>query len=93
MKTPQILSIDSLLDDPAQQSRPLIDVRTPAEFAEDHLPGAVNHPVLDDQERVLVGTLNRQSGSFQANVKGAALVAANIAAMLAGPLAGMPRQQ
>jgi tRNA 2-selenouridine synthase len=92
LKTPQILSIDSLLDDPAQQSRPLIDVRTPAEFAEDHLPGAVNHPVLDDQERVLVGTLNRQSGSFQANVKGAALVAANIAAMLAGPLAGMPRE-
>lgn len=92
MKTPLILSIDSLLDDPLQRSRPLIDVRTPLEFAEDHLPGAANHPVLGDHERVLVGTLAREQGSFQANVQGAALVSANIAAMLAGPLSDMPRQ-
>jgi tRNA 2-selenouridine synthase len=91
LKTPQVLSIDTVLDDPLQQARPVIDVRTPAEYAQDHLPGAVNHPVLSDEERVLVGTINRQSGSFEANVKGAALVAANIAAMLAGPLADKPR--
>ena len=92
MKTPQILSIDNVLDDPAQLSRPVVDVRTPAEFAEDHLPGAINHPVLSNEERVLVGTLNRQAGSFEANVRGASLVTANIAAMLAGPLAVMPRE-
>ncbi len=91
MKSPHILTIDALLDDPACRSRPVVDVRTPAEFAEDHLPGAVNYPVLSDEERVLVGTLARQAGAFDANVKGAALVAANIAALLAGPLAGMPR--
>ena len=80
-----------MLADPLQLARPIIDVRTPAEYAEDHLPGAVNHPVLSNEERVLVGTLNRESGSFDANVKGAALVAANIAAMLTGPLASKPR--
>jgi tRNA 2-selenouridine synthase len=91
LKTPQVLSIDELLDDPAAAARPVIDVRTPAEFALDHLPGAVNHPVLSNEERVVVGTINRERGSFEANVRGAALVAANIASMLAGPLAEMPR--
>ncbi|MBA3479988.1 MAG: tRNA 2-selenouridine(34) synthase MnmH [Lautropia sp.] len=91
MKTPQILSIDTFLDDPVERARPVIDVRTPAEYALDHLPGAVNHPVLSNRERVLVGTLQSESGAFDANVKGAALVAANIGAMLAGPLADKPR--
>jgi len=38
----------------------IIDVRTPLEFAEDHLPGAVNFPVLSNEERVRVGTLHKQ---------------------------------
>lgn len=57
----------------------LIDVRSPAEFAEDHLPGAVNYPVLDDAERVRVGTLYRQVSPFAARKLGAVLVARNIA--------------
>jgi len=91
LKTPQLLSIDDFLNGVPDPERPVIDVRTPAEFALDHLTGAVNHPVLSNEERVLVGTINRESGSFDANVRGAALVAANIAAMLAGPLADKPR--
>jgi len=59
----------------------IIDVRTPSEFAEDHLPGAVNYPVLSDAERVRVGTLYKQS-SFEAKKIGAALIARNIAAHL-----------
>lgn len=38
----------------------IIDVRTPAEFADDHIPGAINCPVLSDEERVQIGTLYRQ---------------------------------
>ncbi len=57
----------------------LIDVRSPAEFAEDHLPGAINAPVLDDEERVRVGTLYRQVSPFAARKLGAVLVARNIA--------------
>jgi len=57
----------------------IIDVRTPAEFAEDHLPGAINCPVLSDEERIVVGTLYKQESPFAARKVGAALVAKNIA--------------
>ena len=57
----------------------VIDVRSPAEFAEDHLPGAINCPVLDDEERRVVGTLYKQQGAFEAKRLGAALVSSNIA--------------
>jgi len=56
-----------------------IDVRSPGEFAEDHLPGAENFPVLDDAERAEVGTLHKQASAFEAKKIGAALVARNIA--------------
>ena len=56
-----------------------IDVRTPAEFAEDHVPGAVNWPVLDDEERARVGTMYVQVSAFDARKMGAALVARRIA--------------
>ncbi|WP_293765406.1 tRNA 2-selenouridine(34) synthase MnmH [uncultured Aquitalea sp.] len=57
----------------------IIDVRSPTEFAEDHIPGAVNCPVLDDEERIRVGTLYKQVSPFEARKLGAALVARNIA--------------
>lgn len=58
-----------------------IDVRSPAEFAVDHVPAAGSHPVLDDAERARIGTLYTAS-PFEARKRGAALVARNIAAML-----------
>jgi len=57
----------------------IIDVRTPAEFADDHIPGAINCPVLSDEERITVGTLYKQLSPFEARKVGAALVAKNIA--------------
>ena len=57
----------------------MIDARSPAEFALDHIPGAINCPVLDDDERRIVGTLYKQTGAFEARRVGAAMVAANIA--------------
>jgi len=56
-----------------------IDARSQAEYAEDHLPGAVNWPSLDDDERHLIGTIYKQVNPFEAKKRGAALVAANIA--------------
>ena len=56
----------------------IIDVRTPAEFAEDHIPGAINCPVLTNEERITVGTLYKQVSPFEARKLGAALVAKNI---------------
>lgn len=66
----------------------VIDVRSPAEFAEDRLPGAVNLPVLDDAERARVGTIYVRESRFLARRVGAALVARNAAAHLEGFLAG-----
>src|SRR5438034_584819 len=57
----------------------VIDVRSPAEFALDHVPAAVNCPVLDDAERAHVGTLYKEISPFDAKKIGAALVAKNIA--------------
>jgi tRNA 2-selenouridine synthase len=57
----------------------LIDARAPAEFAEDHLPGAISMPVLNDEERARVGTLYKQVSVFEAKKLGAALVAKNVA--------------
>lgn len=57
----------------------IIDVRSPAEYAEDHIPGAISAPVLDNEERALVGTLYAQASPFDAKKRGAALIARNIA--------------
>jgi tRNA 2-selenouridine synthase len=64
----------------------IIDVRSPAEFVLDHVPGAVNHPVLNDAERVQVGTLYKQVSPFEARRVGAALVNMRIGLMLQTPL-------
>jgi tRNA 2-selenouridine synthase len=68
----------------------ILDVRSPAEFAEDHVPGAINLPVLSDAERAEVGTIYTQVSRFTARRVGAALVARNIAAHLEGALADRP---
>lgn len=57
----------------------IIDARSPSEFLEDHLPGAINLPVLDDTERRIVGTIYKQRSAFEARRLGAAWVAKNLA--------------
>jgi tRNA 2-selenouridine synthase len=57
----------------------IIDARSPAEYALDHIPGAINCPVLDDDERRIVGTTYVQVSAFEARKIGGAMVARNIA--------------
>lgn len=59
-----------------------IDARSPAEFAEATIPGALNVAVLDDAERAEVGTLYKQQGKQQARRRGVQLVAPKIPAMI-----------
>lgn len=68
----------------------VIDVRSPGEFAEDHIPGAINLPVLDNQERAEVGTIYVQDSRFRARRIGAALIARNVARHLDSALADKP---
>lgn len=70
----------------------VIDARSESEFAEDHLPGAVNWPVLDDDERRLVGTLHKQDSPLAARKVGAALAARRIAGHIEAEVAGRPRE-
>ncbi len=57
----------------------IIDVRSESEYADDHIPGAVNCPVLNDAQRAQIGTIYKQVSSFDAKKAGAALVSDNIA--------------
>ena len=68
----------------------IIDVRSPAEFAEDHVPRAINLPVLDNEERARIGAMYVQQSRFEARRAGAALVARNIATHLEGGLREQP---
>ena len=70
----------------------MIDVRSPGEFAEDHIPGAINLPVLSDAERARVGTDYKQVSAFDAKKIGAALVSRNIARHLESHFADKPKK-
>jgi tRNA 2-selenouridine synthase len=78
MKYPAVLPISEILPQ-LERFDAIIDVRSPVEFAEDHLPGAINCPVLDDAQRIAVGTMYKNVSAFEAKKLGAALVAKNIA--------------
>lgn len=69
----------------------IVDVRTPAEFAEDHIPGSINCPVLDNRQRIEVGTLYKQHSPFEAKKVGAAYVAENIARHLRATFHDRPK--
>ena len=69
----------------------IIDVRSPSEFAEDHVPGAISLPVLDERpERPMVGTILSRTLRFRARRIGAAIVARNVARHLETALADKP---
>ncbi|MCL4108126.1 UNVERIFIED_CONTAM: hypothetical protein GTU68_055826 [Idotea baltica] len=69
----------------------IIDVRTPDEFAEDHVSGAINLPVLSNEERVIVGTQYKNESRFDAAKSGAALIYKNLANHLSVHFSGKPK--
>lgn len=64
----------------------VIDVRSPAEFAEDHIPGAINLPALSNEQRAEVGTIYKQVSAFDGRKIGAGMAIRNVAAHIDGPL-------
>ena len=70
----------------------VIDARSQSEYAEDHLPGAINWPSLTDEERHEIGTLYKQVSPFEAKKRGAAKVAANIARHIEREVLDKPRE-
>jgi len=70
----------------------VIDLRSPGEFAQDHVPGAINVPLFDDAQRALVGTLYRRHSPAAAFAQGREIVIRRIAELCAriAALAGEP---
>jgi tRNA 2-selenouridine synthase len=56
------------------EQHPVIDVRTPAEFEQGHIPGALNIPLFTNEERKIIGTIYKQEGKQPAILKGLELV-------------------
>ncbi|PSL22021.1 tRNA 2-selenouridine(34) synthase MnmH [Shimia abyssi] len=84
------IELTSLSDLAALPYDDIIDVRSPAEYATDHIPTALSLPALFNEERARVGTIYVQDDPFAARKIGAALVSRNVAAHLEGPLADKP---
>ncbi|MDT3735437.1 MAG: tRNA 2-selenouridine(34) synthase MnmH [Denitratisoma sp.] len=90
MKTMKIQGVANVTQ--AGEFDEIIDVRSPAEYAEDHMPGAVNCPVLSNEERARVGTVYKQESPFAAKKIGAALVARHIAEHIETRFLDKPRE-
>ncbi len=87
MKTKGVATVAQLAEFDA-----ILDARSPAEFAEDHIPGAISCPVLSNEERARVGTLYKQVSPFEAKKLGAVLVARNIAALIEAHFLAKPKR-
>lgn len=85
------LEISDFLREHHSETTVTVDVRTPAEFAHAHIPGAVNLPLFDDDERAVVGTTYKEDGRHEAIKVGLDLVGPKMRSlverveMLAGP--------
>jgi tRNA 2-selenouridine synthase len=91
LSNPHIFGIDNLASSLGEFDS-IIDVRSPAEFALDHIPGSINLPVLNNEERIEIGTLYKQVSPFAAKKLGAAYVSRNIANHLEHSLIDFPRE-
>ena len=69
----------------------VIDARSESEYAEDRLPGAVNWPTLNDEQRRIVGTEYAQDSPFVAKKRGAAMAARNIAGHIEREVLDQPK--
>lgn len=70
MRSSSRLKIDDFLAFAQEGKGVCFDVRTPAEFEQGHIPGAVNLPLFTNEERVIIGTLYKQQGREDAILRG-----------------------
>src|SRR3569623_1600232 len=91
MKHPALLPNEEILPH-LERFASINDARSPSEFTEDHISGAINCPVLDDEQRAAVGTLYKQSSAFDAKKAGAAIAARNISHHIDSMFIDKPRE-
>ncbi|MDY0395232.1 rhodanese-like domain-containing protein [Virgibacillus halophilus] len=78
----QDIQLDDLLEQ-QKNGHTLVDVRSPGEFAESTIPGSINIPVFDDEERAEVGTLYKQAGQKAAKERGLEIFSAKLPQFIA----------
>ncbi|MCE3228688.1 MAG: selU [Bacteroidetes bacterium] len=78
---PQALDIQKFIWDSSGKGN-VIDVRSPKEFAQGHVPGATNIPLFSNEERAVVGTIYKQKGREEAIVKGLEIVGPKMAGLV-----------
>lgn len=61
---------------------PVLDVRTPAEFADGHIPSAINLPLFSNEERAIIGTLYKKEGQKKAILNGLDIVGPKMRQMI-----------
>lgn len=64
------------------KTQPVLDVRSPAEYKQGHIPGAINMPLFDDEERKITGTLYKNSGRYDSFLRGLELVGPKLASFV-----------
>ena len=74
----QVISVEEALSRPGV----FVDTRSPAEYEQGHIPGAVNVPLLEDDERAIVGTLYKQQGPEEAKNCGLAIVSGKLTSIV-----------
>ena len=77
MKSPDVLTVDEALSR-FHEFDAIVDARSPAEYALVHLPQAISAPVLNDEERIRVGTLYKNASGFVAKRIGAEIGRAHV---------------
>ena len=85
-----VAPIDRITDWRSARFDMIIDVRSPAEYADDHMAGAVNMPVFSNEERAYIGTIYKQQSPFEARRLGGIIVARNIADQIEANLSNKP---
>ncbi len=73
MEEPRFISVDDFFAQ-AKEDYTIIDARSPKEFAQGHIPNAINIPLLNDEHRHLVGCCYKEQGQESAIALGYQLV-------------------
>ena len=72
------MAIKYILNWRSKKFTEIIDVRSPNEYSEDHIPNSINLPVLNNDERELIGSIYKNESPFKAKKLGASLISKNI---------------
>jgi tRNA 2-selenouridine synthase len=85
---PEIITIDRFLELSAKY--PVVDVRSPIEFAHASFPGAISFPLMNNEERAIIGTTFKQEGRSAAVLKGYEIIGPKFSAYLKEAISMFP---